>query len=264
MRRIARLVLMFSIALAGAVQQAKAASGYDLGDMWWDPQESGWGVQLVQQRDVIVATIYVYGTDGRPAWYTAALAFQGLAAQTHEMSYSGDLYAATGSWFGASPFSLSSVRKVGTMTVVAPTMSTATLTYSVDGAQVTKAIRRYTFRWDDYDGSYSGAHNVTATRCNDPADNVTRTAHTTYTFTRVGSQMTVVAADGARTCTYTGAYSQDGRLGRLDSTYACNTGEVGAMALEEMNVQRFGLVGRLFGANNRGCHLEGTFAAARQ
>jgi hypothetical protein len=252
------------LAFTGTLPQAWAASGYDLTDMWWNPQESGWGIQFVQQRDVIVADLYVYGADGRPAWYTAALDFQGLAAQTHEMSYAGDLYATNGSWFGASPFSLTAVRKVGTMTVVAPTMSTATLTYSVDGVTMTKSIRRYTFRWDDYDGTYSGVHSVTYTKCNNPADEGTRTLPTSYTIARSGAQMTVSATDGAKSCTYSGTYSQDGRLGRLDATYTCSNGEVGAMALEEMDIQRFGLMGRLFGANNRSCKIEGRFAAVLQ
>jgi hypothetical protein len=79
-----------------------------------------------------------------------------------------------------------------------------------------------------------------------------------------GLQMSIVATDGTKTCNYSGAYSQQGHLGRLDSSYSCTSGEVGALAFEEINVQRFGMVGQLFGANNRGCHIDGSFAAVAQ
>ena len=264
MKSLFRFLAGLLAACAAVAPQARAASGYDLTDMWWDPLESGWGVQFVQQRDVIVADLYVQGPDGRPVWYAAAMPFQGLAPQTHEMSYSGDLYEATGAWFGSASFGTAATRIVGTMTLVAPTMTTATLSYSVDGVAVTKSIRRYTFRWDDYDGNYAGTHSVTWSKCDNPAEDGTRTQATSYGIARVGAQMTVLTTDGAKTCTYAGGYSQDGRLGRLDATYTCSNGEVGAMAFEEMNIQRFGLVGRLFGANNHGCHIEGSFAGVLQ
>jgi hypothetical protein len=134
----------------------------------------------------------------------------------------------------------------------------------VDGVSVTKSIRRYTFRFDDYAGLYAGAQSLTSDKCNNPADNGTRTVPTTYTVTMAGSQMTILATDSARTCSYSGTYTQEGRLGRLDSTYNCSNGDVGAIAFEEMSIQRFAVMGRLFGANNRGCHLDGSFAAVVQ
>ena len=240
---------------------AHAASGYDLTDQWWTPSEPGWGIDLVQQRDVIVAAIFVQGGDGRPAWYTAALQFQGLAPQTHEMSYLGDLYETTGPAFWSVPYGGGLNRKVGTMSIVAPTMTTATLTYSVDGVAATKAIQRYSFRLEQYDGSYDGTHSVTWSKCDNPAEDGTRTVPTDYRFALAGMQMTVTASDANKTCTYSGPYTQAGRLGRMESTYQCSNGEVGAMTFEEMNVQRFALMGRLFGANNHGCHIEGRFAA---
>ena len=264
MKGLFRFLAASLLALAALVPQARAASGYDLTDMWWNPLESGWGVEFMQQRDVVVAVIYVHGSDSRPVWYTGALSFQGLEAQTHEITYSGDLYEATGLWFGASPFALTAARKVGTMTVVAPTMTTATLSYTVDGVTVTKSIRRYTFRYEDYDGAYIGTHSVTWSKCNNPAEDGTRTVPTNYTMSLVGSVMTVVTTDSTKSCTYSGPYSQDGRLGRMDATYSCSNGEVGAMAFEEINIQRFALMGKLFGANNRGCHIEGSFAAVDQ
>lgn len=264
MKGLFRFLGALLLALTGTSSQAWAASGYDLSDMWWNPQESGWGVEFVQQRDVIFAGLYVQGADGRPVWYTAAMNFQGLGPQHVDMTYSGDLYETTGSWFGSASFGAAINRKVGTMSVTSPDMTTGTLAYSIDGVAVSKAIRRFTFRYEEYAAAYSGAHSVTLSKCTNPAEDGTRTVPTTYTFALVGTQMTVQATDSAKSCTYSGTYTQDGRLGRLQSTYTCSNGEVGAMALHEMNVQRFGLMGQLFGTNNRGCHIEGTFAAVVQ
>lgn len=259
-----RLAGVALVATLGAVLPARAASGYDLSDMWWDPQESGWGVQFTQQRDVIVADLYVQGPDSRPVWYAAELYFLGLAPQTHEMTYSGDLYEAPGTWFGAAAYGGAVRRKVGTMTVVAPTMTAATLSYSVDGIAVTKSIQRYTFRYEQYDGTYAGTHSETWSKCDNPAENGTRTEHPTYVFSLVGMQLTIQATASGRTCTYTGPYTQAGQLGRVEATYTCTNGDVGALTFEEMNVQRYGLIGLLFGANNRGCHIDGSFAAVLQ
>jgi hypothetical protein len=252
------------LAVAAIPLHARAASGYDLSDMWWNPGESGWGVDFVQQRDVIVATVYVQGPDGRPVWYNGALAFQGLQPQTHQITYSGDIYESDGAWFGATPYMRTGVRKVGTMTVVAPTRTTATVTYSVDGVEVTKSIQRYTFRHEQFGTQYAGTQQVVLSKCDNPADDGTRVQHVSYSVAFDALRMTIVSSDGAKTCTYAGPYSQQGHLGRLDSAYSCSTGEAGALAFDEISVQRFGIVGQLFGANNRGCRIEGSFAAVAQ
>jgi hypothetical protein len=32
----------------------------DVGDIWWNPNESGWGLQLSQSNTTLFATLYVY------------------------------------------------------------------------------------------------------------------------------------------------------------------------------------------------------------
>ena len=262
MRSLVHSLAALLLALASA--PALPASGYDIGDMWWVPSEPGWGAEFVQQRDTVFAVLYVQGPDQRPDWYSATLFFQGLEPQTHQVTYAGDLYEAQGAWFGVPAYAITGMRKVGTMSVVAPTMTSATLTYTVDGTSVTKPIARYTFRYEQYAPAYDATSHLELTSCTNPADNGAFVHHPTYAMTLAGLQMTIAETDGVRSCTYVGPYTQDGRLGRVQSTYTCNNGEVGAMTFEEMNVQRFGLVGKLFGANNRGCHIEGSFGAVPQ
>lgn len=248
-----------------AIPSAFAASGYDYSDLWWNPAESGWGLQLVQQRDIVFATLYVYGSDGVARWYSGSLPFTGLTPQTRAPNYEGDLYVTTGPWFGAVPFASSAVvyRKVGTMKIAGDSMTRATLTYAVDGVAVQKTIERMTFRFDDYAGDYAGALIVTNSKCTNPANDGTRTLPATLSVTQAGTTMTIVAALPGRSCSYSGPYTQSGRLGQLAAGFTCTDGEVGTLFFEEMNVQRFGLMGRLFGIDNAGCHIEGSFAAAR-
>jgi hypothetical protein len=258
---------LIGIAIASALSLLStplhAASGYDLTDLWGAPAKPGWGVQLVQQRDVIFATLFVYDAATQPAWYSATLEFQGLTPQTHTLNYGGVLYRTTGPWFGAgtvfNPASVAYAR-VGTMKVTAPTMFSATLEYDVDGVMVATPIERLAFRFDDYNGTFTGAQTLSAARCANPADNGTATQSIALRVSQSGTAMSMVLTSAARTCTFTGTYSQDGRLGRFASTYACSTGDGGAITFDEMNIQRFGVMGRMFGADSRGCQLDGSFA----
>ncbi len=241
----------------------RAASGYDMSDLWWNPAESGWGISLVQQRDVVQSTLFVYDGGDAPTWYSATLAFLGLTPQSHALNYGGDLYRTTGPWFGGATFDPAQVRyeKVGTITIVAPTMSRGTLTYTVGPLTVTKTIERATFRFDDYNGTFEGILRVTASRCTDPAANITTTYSGSWRIAHSGTAMSIALTTPATACTYVGTYGQDGRLGRFTSTFSCTDGNAGALTFDEMNVQRFGILARTFGANAQGCVLEGSFAA---
>ena len=42
----------------------------DLTDHWWAESESGWGVSAVQQDNMLLLTIFVYGSDRQPTWFT--------------------------------------------------------------------------------------------------------------------------------------------------------------------------------------------------
>jgi len=37
--------------------------------LWWNPSESGWGVSLAHQGDVLFAVWYTYDHDGEPTWF---------------------------------------------------------------------------------------------------------------------------------------------------------------------------------------------------
>ncbi|MDR0715917.1 MAG: hypothetical protein LBF50_00675 [Azoarcus sp.] len=45
---------------------------YDYQDLWWDPAQSGMGVNIDQQGDTLVATWYHYDDNGNPVWLQAS------------------------------------------------------------------------------------------------------------------------------------------------------------------------------------------------
>lgn len=66
-------------------------------DLWWGgASQSGWGVSIVQHRDMFFAVIYTYDDAGRPTWYVMP-GGEWNAART---SISGALYSPRGSPFG--------------------------------------------------------------------------------------------------------------------------------------------------------------------
>jgi hypothetical protein len=51
-------------------QQAPSDPPFNRTDLWWNPNESGWGMNIVQHPSgTIFATWYTYDADQTPAWY---------------------------------------------------------------------------------------------------------------------------------------------------------------------------------------------------
>ena len=126
-------------------------------DLWWNPAESGWGVNFNHQGHILFGTLFTYGDDGRPMWLVMS-----NGARQPDGSYQGELYRATGPAFNAVPFTGVALQPVGNMRVSFATADSGTLTYSVDGRQVTKQITRQAFStqptctWSGFDRSYAG------------------------------------------------------------------------------------------------------------
>ena len=66
----------------------------DLTDLWWNPDESGWGIAITHHGDNIFAVWYTYGENGKPLWvvlpggtFTAARAFTGKLYTTTGSPY---------------------------------------------------------------------------------------------------------------------------------------------------------------------------------
>jgi lysyl endopeptidase len=125
----------------GTTESRGSAENYT--DMWWNSAESGWGINMTQQGDVIFATLFTYAANRQGMWYVLA-----NGAKQPDGSYLGDLFRTTGSAFNAVPFvplGASNVVAVGTLRVRFTSGTTAILDYSIDGVSVTKSIIRQVF-----------------------------------------------------------------------------------------------------------------------
>ena len=239
----------------GVIGTAGATSANtDLSDIWFNPNESGWGMQMVNTGTFVFATVYVFGTDRKPTWMTGQLR-KTVAAQT---TYSGPLFVTNGPWFGGPAIPPAVNREAGTMTFVLTSVRTGQLSYSVDGVPVSKAVQRQTLTFDNYNGEYVATLTQTSAGCSFPGDNGSFTSGLTVKIAQSGQSMTVDTkyADGS-SCSFSGTYSQLGRMGQNSGSYACTCGEVGTMTFFEMNNVPYMFTARMqASSSNNGCNTE--------
>lgn len=91
--------------------------------LWWKApagSESGWGVSIEHQGDILFCVWYTYGADSNGVWLVAP-----NGAKAADGSYSGALYRTTGPQFNSAPWSSSSVvaTPVGSATFVSATQT---------------------------------------------------------------------------------------------------------------------------------------------
>ena len=116
----------------------------DYAGLWWNPQESGWGLSLHQgPTHALFGAWFVYGANGEPQWFTLQQG-QWLDATT----WRGSIYRTTGPSFAGPDYDprLVLVQAAGSATLDfrqrAGEEGQARFTYTVGGATTTKVITR--------------------------------------------------------------------------------------------------------------------------
>ena len=112
-------------------------------DMWWGGlSENGWGVSVVQHRDVLFAVIYAYDSQGRPTWYV----MPGGAWNAEQTAYTGALYSPRGAPFDAYDAKSFAVgAPVGAATLRYLDAGNGVLEYTINGVSSTRFITRQRF-----------------------------------------------------------------------------------------------------------------------
>jgi len=112
-------------------------------DMWWTgPAENGWGMSIVQHRDILFGVIYAYDDAGKPIWYV----LPGGSWNDAKTEFTGSLYLPTGTPYGAYDATKFDVHApVGSATLTFSGTSNATLDYTIDGVTGRKKIARQLF-----------------------------------------------------------------------------------------------------------------------
>ena len=122
-----------------------AIAGFNVQGMWWRSpafSESGWGLNISHQGNILFVTWFTYDTDGSAMWLVMPRAEEGPAN-----TYTGRLYRTTGPAFDSPVWSSSAVvaTDVGSATLAFTDQSAGTLTFAVNGVLQTKPIARQVF-----------------------------------------------------------------------------------------------------------------------
>lgn len=254
-RRFA-FALLTSVGIA--LPAAATSFSTDYTDLWFNPAESGWGLNLSQQGNTMFGTLFVYGTDQTPRWYVASAL---VASST--TSFTGTLYRTTGPYFGAAWTGGGPAVPVGTMTLNFNSPTTATLSYTAEGASVTKQIQRQTFVSNNLAGSFLGGLVATGSGCTTTSILVFDHFNATHSGTQVTLPVQFFAGNGtAQSCTFTGTYSQSGKLGNVAGNWNCTTGNTGTFTISQIVVAQTGWSGR-FNGQDQFCTYNGYFGGTK-
>jgi hypothetical protein len=225
-----------ALALCTSLSAQAVSGSTDYTGLWWNSSESGWGMNVIQQEQVIFITLFIYGTGNAPTWYVGPATNFTTANTAGDRTYTGLLYATTGTPFATVPFIPSSVtvNQVGNVTFVGKADGTATLSYTVNGATVNKNIVRQTWAQPNNPTAnlavnYAGANSAVTTGCANTSDNGAGTETFTnlfLTISQVGTTSSLnfsfrLAEAPTVTCTFTGSYTQEGRYGRATVSGRC-------------------------------------------
>ena len=256
------LALAASVVLAGPAAAGTFFST-DVTDLWWDPEESGWGVNVVQQGNIVFATFFVYDSASKAHWYVAS-DLTAAQATASSITFQGTLLETTGPFFGG-PFNPGAVARntVGTATLQFTLPSAGSLTYTVNGTTVTKQIVRQTWAANDATGTYEGSRTI-LTSTGNPG---TTCAPATLAFSsvQVAQSDTTFSMNGTlgnNACRYSGTYSQEGHFGTSTGTFTCASGLQGTYRLSELETSPFGFLAHYSGTE-RGCTLDGRIGGTR-
>jgi hypothetical protein len=128
---------------SGTVTLASTVPGA-LSGLWWNANESGWGIDFTQRRNVVFAAWFTYDASGNPKWYVASSCSMPSGTTGTTGTCSGALYEVNGPTFFGTAFnpSLANVVTAGTIQVSFENAGAATMTYTVAGQTRTVAITR--------------------------------------------------------------------------------------------------------------------------
>jgi hypothetical protein len=255
-----RLLLAVLMMLSGAALAQTPSASRDYTNLWFNANESGWGMNVIHQERILFVTIFAYGTDRKPTWFVGpATTYASTDANGAEI-YTGDLYVTTGPAFNAATFDATSVTvtRVGSITFTGRADGTASVTYNVDSGTVgtgavTKSVTRQTWAGHTVPNrSYVGGWEGSQTSCRNAGDNGAVHERLNIALNIAGTALTMDvtifnnagAVDGS--CHFQGNYTQTGRLGTSTGTAQCPAGtNTGTYTLTDIAPSATGFNARL-------------------
>ena len=255
----------FFVALVFAGFALPALAATDYSDMWFNPAESGWGVNLTQNENVIFMTFFIYGPDNQPKWYVA------ITARDANGNFTGSLFSTVGTYFGLpwNPADHLPATLVGTATFAPVNPYQGTLTYTlVGGPNVNRSIVRETLVTINLAGNYTGGQAGAYSGCTSSSGNSLYKDSFDLQVAQGGGNviLTFTYLFSPMSCTLSGALVQNGQLYSVPSgTYQCD-GDLGSLntaaSLSEIKKTAQGIEGRFTAPSvGGGCREDASFSA---
>jgi hypothetical protein len=134
-----------NIAGSKAITQQIFATGstppaIDYTDLWWNPNESGWGVTLTHQFGFIFAAWFTYDAAGKPIWYVATNCPATTSGCTGALFKVDGGAPLTSVWKGVNP-----ATQVGEVTFAFSNAANGTMRYTVNGVTTSRVITRQVY-----------------------------------------------------------------------------------------------------------------------
>jgi hypothetical protein len=117
-----------------------AAPSVDYTDIWWNANESGWGLSVTQQFSTLFLAWYTYDAQRNATWFVAPNCVLSGSSCTSQLFRVAGGSALTAPW---APQLNSSA--AGSVTLEFANNGAATMRYTIDGASATRNITRLAF-----------------------------------------------------------------------------------------------------------------------
>jgi len=259
LRKLLRTALLAAAIVTSAPGYATTFTT-NLTDMWVVTAESGWGLFIDQQGDVLLGTFFIYDKFGTATWYTVQWKITSIGPGSN--GYTGTLYQTSGPAFSQVPYDpkLVTYRQVGEATIQFGDDAHALLNYTIDGGGAVKQITRFTFAANSVLGSYIGGTQDVTFDCTDPTRNGLKTSDPGQ-FTISQNQDGYVLK--FPTCEVTnGVFQQFGQIAKVDAIYNCQGGVAGEIKFTGLMSEKGGITGTYTG-RDASCSFSGNVGGMR-
>jgi hypothetical protein len=209
-----------------------AANNYQ--DWWWNPAQSGMGLNVGQQNDSIFVAWFNYGDDTKASFLTMGGVLNGN-------TLTGTLYRGTGPVPGPN-YNPAQVKQtaVGTASLTFNSNNDATLTYSYDNKGGTMALQRFSFAEPNFNQTWTVIDSYTNTNCTNSSLNGTVTkAQIIRSQKGTGSNFTFAIndLDGTNMCIASMSFQPTGSRGTASGTATCDGGFGALITFDDLTIQ---------------------------
>jgi hypothetical protein len=212
-------LLAISFYSAVALTTSLPAESANYQDWWWNPGQSGMGVNVGQQGDTIAATWYLYGDDNNASFLV-------LTGTLTGNTVSGNLYRYTGPPPGPGYNPAAVVPNVaGTGSITFTSDTTAVLNYNYDNRSGSLNLQRFSFGTVPLTGTYLGGAVVYSQNCG-----LANAYQAVYSLTQDGNSLSFTEDSAGAYCVGQGDLTPAGSKYTMQGTFACSDGRGGNLS----------------------------------